>query len=69
MKTETQARIFMTALLTRAEDGKQSKCLSVVDWLNNGIGGQWHILNPRKEWECSLWADMEGSARSTAGEK
>ena len=69
MQTDTYTRVFMTALLTRAEVEKQSKCLSVVDWLNNGTVVQWHILNPREEQECSLWAAMEGSRRSTAGEK
>lgn len=77
VQTDTYTRVFMTALLTRAEDEKQSKCLSVADWLNNVTVVQWHILNPRKEQECSLWDAMEGledllqvkDRRSTAGER
>lgn len=67
-QSNTYTSIFMAALLARAEDGKPPKCLS-VDWLNNGTFTQWNILNPRKEWKCSLWADIEGSPRSTVGEK
>lgn len=38
----------MAASLGRVEDGKQPKCLLIVDWLNKGTVIQWNILTPEK---------------------